>query len=48
MDKETQEKLQIYYGNLMYDFEKCNDHFPKIKIARKMKAIECLLDITSL
>jgi hypothetical protein len=45
MDEETLYKLQIYYGNLMQELQTCNDYFQKIRINKKMKAIECLLDI---
>lgn len=45
MDKETQIKLQYYYGSLMQQLETCHDYFIKIRIKKKMKAIECLLDI---
>lgn len=45
MEKETQYKLQIYYGELMQQLKTCNDYFKQKRIEKKMKAIECLLDI---
>ena len=45
MEKETLYKLQYHYGELMQDLKTCNDYFKKKRIEKKMKAIECLLDI---
>lgn len=45
MKKETQYELQIYYGELMQELSTSNDFFRKKRIEKKMKAIECLLDI---
>ena len=45
MKKETLYKLQYHYGELMQELKTCNDYFKKKRIEKKMKAIECLLDI---
>jgi len=45
MEKETLEKLQYYYGELMQEFNTSNDYLRKRRIEKKMKSIECLLDI---
>jgi hypothetical protein len=45
MKKETLYELQIYYGNLMQEYATSKDSFEKNRIRKKMKAIECLLDI---
>jgi len=45
MKKETLYELQIYYGNLMQEYATSKDCWQKARISKKMKAIECLLDI---
>jgi hypothetical protein len=45
MKKETSVELQIYYGDLWQQLENVNDYFKKKRIIKKIKAIECLLDI---
>jgi hypothetical protein len=45
MEKQTLYNLQYYYGELMQELKKCNDYFRQKRIEKKMKAIECLLDI---
>lgn len=45
MKPDTIVELQLYYGELMHELENCNDYFRKIRINKKMKSIECLLDI---
>ncbi len=45
MEKETQYQLQIYYGELLQELKTSNDCFRKTRIEKKLKAIECLLDI---
>jgi hypothetical protein len=45
MKKETLCELQIYYGNLMQEYETSKDCWQKLRISKKMKAIEILLDI---
>lgn len=45
MNKETQYQLQIYYGELLQEVKTTNDYFKRTRIEKKLKAIECLLDI---
>ena len=45
MNKETQYQLQIYYGELLQEAKTTNDCFRRTRIEKKLKAIECLLDI---
>jgi DNA replication protein DnaC len=45
MEKEMLYELQIYYGELMQKLKNCNDYFREKRIKKKMKSIECLLDI---
>jgi len=45
MKKETLIELQFYYGGLMEELRTSKDYFEKKRIEKKMKAIECLLDV---
>ena len=45
MTQEIKYELQLYYGMLMQELETSYDYFEKKRIAKKMKAIETLLDI---
>lgn len=45
MKKETSLELQIYYGELMHELQQSNDYLRNNRIRKKIKAIECLLDI---
>jgi hypothetical protein len=45
MENEITYKLQIYYGELLQELKTSNDCFRKTRIQKKLKAIECLLDI---
>jgi hypothetical protein len=45
MKKETLYELQIYYGELLQELQGSNDYFKNVRIRKKIKSIECLLDI---
>lgn len=45
MKKETSVELQIYYGELLQELQQSNDYIRNNRIRKKIKAIECLLDI---
>lgn len=43
MNEQLKDELLIYYGELMYEREKCNDYFVKPSIQRKLDAVNVLL-----
>lgn len=45
MKKETSVELQIYYGELLQELQQSNDYIRNNRIRKKIKAIECLLDV---
>jgi hypothetical protein len=45
MKTETLYELQIYYGELLQQLQQSNDYIKNKRIRKKIKSIECLLDI---
>mgnify|MGYP003495445839 CR=1 FL=1 len=45
MNEQTKIDLQWYYGELMQQYENSYDYFIKNKIQKKLRAIECLLEL---